>query len=686
MDLSDILAENRRRNALADAPFDPVSGLNAPGQRFRYGNPLLFPPVQYLPVTMREEPVLRRLEEEPSPAPSLVNLFFRVRAKHDFPFWAATLVKIKNKDGGPDMDFRLNRPQRKFVELLESMRVAGEPIRVVMLKARQWGGSTCCQLYMAWLQLMRRTGLNSLIVAHQGTASDEIKDMYDRMIADYPVELLYPPGELPERPGRKMVRVGKSGSIFRIPGRNCKLKIGTAERPDSTRGADSSLVHLSEVGLWKSTPSRAAEDVVRSCCAGILYRPGTMIVYESTANGTGNFFCNEYRAAVKGKSQFRPIFISWFEIEKYSLPFAPGEEEAFAAGLLRFRCEEVPPDDRAEPGSYLWWLWEKGATLEGIHWYVNERRKYSSHGQMAAEYPSDDVEAFVHSGALVFDKYHLDRLRPGCSDPRWRGDVDGAMDTGPMALLDVCFHEGESGCMKIWEMPERGERWHDRYLAVMDVGGRSAKADWSVVAVFDRAPLLSGNPPEVVAQWRGHCDMDLLAWKGAQIASFYNDALLVIESNTLETHYRMDEGNQSAYILTELRDSYPNLYARSRSPEDIREGAPVRYGFHTNTSTKGMIISNLVRMVRDAGYVERDEEALDEMLNYEKRSNGSYGAIPGHHDDLLMTRAIGLFISAAEMPVPRRYARDMSRPGRSGAFCRGGFASGASRRDPFGAF
>ena len=63
----------------------------------------------------------------------------------------------------------------------------------------------------------------------------------------------------------------------------------------------------------------------------------------------------------------------------------------------------------------------EGATLEAIHWYVSERSKYSDHGLMAAEYPSGDVEAFVHSGARVFDKYKVEDLRRECRAPLMRG-------------------------------------------------------------------------------------------------------------------------------------------------------------------------------------------------------------------------------------------------------------------------
>ncbi len=83
------------------------------------------------------------------------------------------------------------------------------------------------------------------------------------------------------------------------------------------------------------------------------------------------------------------------------------------------------------------------------------------------------------------------------------------------------------------------------------------------------------------------------------------------------------------------------------------EGKPRKYGFHTNTATKPMVISNLVRVVREEMYIERDEGCIDEYLTYERRANGSYGAVSGKHDDMLMTRAIGLHVCFNEMDVPQ---------------------------------
>lgn len=668
--IQEIIKENERRNAEIYAKFDPVSGEGSVGERKKAVIDDFPIPVQWLPVEMMHVPLVRQIVECGSVRAFLtdnlnvvyteedrlkvIEQFVRIRCRYDFAFWAAVFVYIKRKGGDEDILFRLSRPQRRFVERLERLRKGGKPIRIVLLKARQWGGSTVSQLYMAWFQLVHKVGLNSLIIAHQGAGSDEIKDMFDRMIKAYPVEMLHKLGEAYDANEPKLVGVGKSGSIYRVPQRNCKIKIGTAERPDSCRGGDYNLVHLSEVGLWKATEGKKPEDIVRSACSGVLYRPYTMIVYESTANGTGNFFQREYDMASKGKSQFEAMFVSWFDIEIYSTPV--DDILSFAESLYDNRNNDNAASSREESGKYLWWLWEKGATLEAIHWYILERAKYNEHASMASEYPSDDVEAFVHSGTMVFDKYKVEAFKKYCKEPRFVGDVYADADEGKNALKNLRFVEDRQGVLWIWEKPEidEDEKVTNRYLTVVDVGGRSSKADWSVV-VFDRLFMAEGGRPAVVAQWYGHCDIDLLAWKAAQIAAFYDNSLLVIESNTLETHdkERDVDGNQSQFILNQIKGIYPNLYARKQSEEDILQGLPTKYGFHTNVATKPMVISTLVKVIRENLYVERDARCLDEYLTYEKKPNGAYGAIIGKHDDLLMTRAIGLHICFYEMELPK---------------------------------
>ena len=168
-----------------------------------------------------------------------------------------------------------------------------------------------------------------------------------------------------------------------------------------------------------------------------------------------------------------------------------------------------------------------------------------------------------------------------------------------------------------------------RYLVVVDVGGRSESSDYSVIAVWRDGD--ESRPKEIVAQWRGHIDHDQLAIKSMQLALFYHKALLVIECNTLINEAA--RAGESEYILQTLYRLYGNLYKR--------EGKQL--GFHTNVKTKREAITELIRVVRDGEYIERDMDAVNEMRDYQER-NGTYAARQGKHDDILMTRAIGLLV------------------------------------------
>lgn len=681
IEIRKILEENKRRNAVMHSYFNPISGEGSILERTRIEIEDFSLKVQYVPKSMMKVKLVRDIvnagsiisyiennytdDEDNRPDldeeikhtlfDKIVKQLVRIRIRYDFCFWAAILVYIKRKGGGEDIRFVLNRSQRRLIAKYEEKRLAGKPIRLILLKARQWGGSTATQLYFAWLQLVHRVGLNSLIVSQVKDTSVEIKDMFDRMLKHYPLEYLHKLSDVYDEKEAKSVGVGHSGNIQRIPQRNCKIKVGTAEKPDSARGGDYNLVHCSEVALWKETDGKKPEDIVRSATSGITLEPYTMIVYESTANGVGNFFHGEYLAAKDGTSQFDFLFIAWFDIEQYSMKI--DDIEAFARSLYRNRKNRNTNSNREECGEYLWWLWEKGATLEAINWYIQERAKYHDHSDMAAEYPSDDIEAFSYSGTKVFDRMQVESFRKGCKKPMYIGDVYGDGDEGKEALENLRFAEDKQGLLWIWKLPEIDKDYviTDRYEVVVDIGGRSKGADYSVIAVFDRLFIGDGGKPELVAQWYGHIDMDILAWKAAQIAAFYDDALLIVESNTLETHDkdRDVDGDQSDFILNRIKDIYDNLYARKQSEADIKEKKPVRYGYHTNVHTKPVLISTLVKVIRECSYIERDSRCLDEYLSYEKKKNGAFGAIPGKHDDLLMTRAIAMQVSIYEMGVPQ---------------------------------
>jgi hypothetical protein len=116
----------------------------------------------------------------------------------------------------------------------------------------------------------------------------------------------------------------------------------------------------------------------------------------------------------------------------------------------------------------------------------------------------------------------------------------------------------------------------------------------------------------------------------------------VIECNTYDSDAKKED--YSEFIFDVIADYYDNIYTHKSSAEQIKEGKPIKYGFHTNRSTKSTIIANYGIMLREKGYKERNTMALDEARTYEQKEDGSFGAKSGHHDDILMSRMIGLYV------------------------------------------
>ncbi|MDE6525074.1 MAG: hypothetical protein K2L66_05895 [Paramuribaculum sp.] len=173
-----LVAENERRKAACSGAYDPESGEGCCGERVELKRCFRR---WLVPVEMMADPRLKSCRR--------VVEIERLRAEYDFEFWAWRCVEIADKQTGRMMRMKLNRPQRKLLGVMEGQRRGGMPVRVILLKSRQWGGSTLTQIYYAWLQTVVAEGLNSLICAQVLNTSGTIRRMYDRLLRNYPREL-----------------------------------------------------------------------------------------------------------------------------------------------------------------------------------------------------------------------------------------------------------------------------------------------------------------------------------------------------------------------------------------------------------------------------------------------------------------------------------------------------------------
>lgn len=580
-----------------------------------------------------------------------------VRIQNDPYFAFALLFTILYKGKGKAGPFILNYAQVLLLEELESMRLAGEPIRLILLKARQWGGSTLVQLYMAWIQLFIKEGWNSVIVAQTSDVSRRIKAMYTRTLENMKAaKLIFGISKLRFR------ALDESGSDYFVADAKGKkvrdniVTVSSYEKFNSNRSADFAMAHYSEVTFWPETPSKKPEKVIDDINSNILEEPLTIEVMESTAMGMSGYFYEEYQLAKRHESARRALFIPFFYLAKDMVMFKSDKERIdFAANLYLHRFD-IEEGVTTESGAYLWSLWLKGATLEGINWYIRNRRGKHSHSAMATEAPSDDIECFLFSGTRVFDISIVSHMRDTYArNPIYKGEIVKRPD-GKVILSK----QSPNGEFWIWAYPDLTPA-RDRYLVTVDVGGRTSKADYSVITVIDRWPIrFQGGKPEVVARWRGHIRFDYLAFKAVNIAAYYCNALLVIESNTLDKKKGLQaefvpETDHVRSILTVIEGVYKNIYARAATdPEDIKQGIYTKLGFSTNKKTKPDMVDAFTVAVEDDLFIDPDSRVYEEMAIYELRADGSYGNASGagNHDDILMTDMIGNFISR-DLPIPK---------------------------------
>lgn len=690
--LQDVITEDIRRLRPLLSSYNPLTGHNAPGLRAELCiADFLDGAMQYIPVEMLGEDFILALykcgsfhgyihrylpeaEEDDYDAvyETVVRHYVRLRCKHDFYFFAGCFAKIKNKEGGPDINFLLRPAQLKLSRVFENMRLHGLPIRVILLKCRQWGGSTLTDIYMGWIQIFWKTNWNSNIVGHQSTSASNVFAMYEKLIQNVPDWLFFGLGEEYPEDLKKFSNVGTTQNIKRMVPRSCNIQTGSARNPDSARSTDAAMIHLTEEAFFPETQEWTPQKVVTSVISSVSKTaPYSFIVRESTPNGKNSFY-EAWQKAKKGESAYVPVFVPWFEIETYLIPMTEDERADFAIELWRNR------NDKKNHGDYFWWLWRQGATLEGIKWYITALAEMTSLEDMQQEYPSDDIEAFRNSGNIVFDSYKVDDLAKDCDTPSFVGDIEGdstlpdipadsatfsagsgsaaAQSQLPPCMQNLHLVDIPGGPLSIWDMPDNSENIRNRYIVAVDIGGAHRTSDFHDIVVLDRYDLMYGGVETVVAEWHGHCEPDQLAMRCAQIAHFYCDAYLVVENNTAYSRMNNTEGDISQLFFPILLPLYDNLYSGNNSRLLKHRQKETKWGFNTNRSTKPALIKHYVKVVNTHGYIEREQEAIVEMGYYlfYPDKGGEYGAAAGYHDDRVMSRAIALFVSKMDMDLPVR--------------------------------
>ncbi len=226
-----------------------------------------------------------------------------------------SFLKIRTK-AGDIVPFKLNKPQEKLYRIIKAQHEAGKPIRIIILKARQLGFSTMAE-GLIFHDTATSENVNSMIVAHREDATANLFRMS---------KLFY--DELPE-PVKPMLKASNAQELYFAnpsrdpedarPGLRSRIRCVTAGGKGIGRSDTLRNVHASEYAFWSGDKAGTLLGLLQAVPA----LPGTMVIIESTANGFDDFK-TRWDAAVRGESDFIPVFFAWWENPEYRMPVEAG--------------------------------------------------------------------------------------------------------------------------------------------------------------------------------------------------------------------------------------------------------------------------------------------------------------------------------------------------------------------------
>jgi len=491
----------------------------------------------------------------------------------DFEKFANEQIKIVTKDAKKGfVPFYFNDAQTKVNKELNKQLDRDKKVRALILKARQQGISTYCTARTAWKSYYIPNA-RSVVMAHDSATSDALFTMSKNLI-DYMDDEFRP----------KLV--ASNAKEIKFEHNSAGYRLYTAGSPEAGRGTTPTIAHLSEVAFWTFD-----EKILAGLFQGISQAEGTEVILESTANGAKGEFYRLWKTAerdyAKGESEYMPIFLPWFITAEYS----------------REAPDSFEPDTKEEE-----LIKDFNLTYDQLYW---RRLKISESGErkFMQEYPARAEEAFLVSGASVFDMAKLNSMEPVSYIKKMRLDLDSKF-----------WEDSSEGDLDVYDYPDNKEP----YVIGADVALGVGK-DYSAAVVINKER-------EVVAVYRNNrIDPskfgDLLFYLGR----YYNNALLAVESNSM--------GIATLQKLDDLQ--YVNLYKQTKIA-NISNEEGIRLGFRTTTATKSTIIGNLKNAIENEDVYVPSIEVIQELKDYTATETGKTEASPGCHDDTVMALAISL--------------------------------------------
>ena len=480
----------------------------------------------------------------------------------DYYFYCENFFKIKTKSQGLQ-PFLLREYQKRFIQFWEEIE---GPTRIIALKPRQAGFSTLVTSKLCHRYLTREFD-TGIVMADKQKRTQSLHRMHHTFLENVPEGLL--PRFEKNNTEELFFKHTKSGVSFE-----------TGHDPNAGRAEGRRWAHLSEWAFIRYT--KEIDDGVQN---SIPLDPDTAIIKESTANGRGGIgkaFYDLWNAAKRGDSIYKPFFVAWYEVDDYAI---------------------TPPDDfKLTKNEKELMKKAPKITEANLYWRRLKVKEYLDDDEVSIltpderfkqDFPSDDVEAFLSTGAPVYD---AEILTPRINELRLLkpNDIKERLSISDYLL------RAHWNSLTIFTPPRQGRQ----YFIGADVSEGLAQGDASSAYICDE----SGTQ---VASFHGKIDSDLFGHILVTLGEFYNKALLVIEKNNMGL----------STVQTVRNTGYIKIF-KERVEDKVTKKVTESLGWRTTVKSKMLMISDSIKAIRD-GVRILDVRLLEEMASLAREENGN---------------------------------------------------------------
>lgn len=400
----------------------------------------------------------------------------RRKLRDDFIHYATKCLKIRTKAARID-PFLLNKAQLYTHGKLQYQKGQTGKVRALVLKGRQQGMSTL--IGGRFYHIVTHTfGTQAFILTHQMEATANLYKMAKRYYENTP-DLVKPSIKTSNS---KELLFGELDSGY---------KVGTAENANVGRSNTIQLLHGSEVAFWSNT-----EEHAKGILQAVPDMPGTEVILESTANGVGNYFHQQWQQAEAGLSEYIAIFVPWFWQEEY-------RQEVDADFIMLDEEEDLVNQYGLTPGQIAW---RRKKIIELSVNGIDGEKAFKQ------EYPCNSTEAFQLTGEDSYIPADLVMRARKCEelekigplligvDPARFGDDRSSIIRRRGRVAYGLESYSKKDTMEVTGIVHRIIQTENPYKVLVDVGGLGA-------GVVDRLKEL-GHGDKVVAINAGSHSLD----------------------------------------------------------------------------------------------------------------------------------------------------------------------------------